>query len=177
MGYVDDSLQPGEVVSHRARTHWGTLVLPTIGGALSAVVLVALPILAPHHRYRGEVSIDWTRIAPGMMLAGLIFLVFLVVFAIYFARLQTSEYAVTNRRIILKRGWIRRHAVEIFLAKVESLEISQGIFGRMLDFGTLHVVGSGGSSGSFDNIEAPMKLRQAVQESVRISRGDAVMGV
>jgi uncharacterized membrane protein YdbT with pleckstrin-like domain len=37
----------------------------------------------------------------------------------------TTEFAVTNQRIIAKRGFIRRHTLEILLSKIESVAVNQ----------------------------------------------------
>ena len=75
----------------------------------------------------------------------------------------TSEFAITNKRVIVKVGWIRRQTIEIHLSKVESVDVVQGIFGRMLGWGTITVVGTGGSREPFNLIANPLEFRRAVQ--------------
>jgi uncharacterized membrane protein YdbT with pleckstrin-like domain len=55
----------------------------------------------------------------------------------------TSEFAVTNRRVIIKVGLIRRRTVELRLEKVESIGVDQSILGRILGYGTIIVHGTG----------------------------------
>lgn len=74
----------------------------------------------------------------------------------------STELAVTNRRIIAKYGVIRRHAYEMNLDKVESFQVEQGIAGRLLDFGTILVRGTGSSFEPIVGISQPLEFRKAV---------------
>jgi uncharacterized membrane protein YdbT with pleckstrin-like domain len=62
-----------------------------------------------------------------------------------FIAIWTTEYAVTNKRIIKKTGLISRKTKEIYLSHVESISIDQGILGRILNFGTIVIIGTGGT--------------------------------
>ena len=48
-----------------------------------------------------------------------------------------TEFAVTDRRVIYKRGFISRHTDEMNMDKVESVDVDQSILGRLLDYGTV----------------------------------------
>jgi uncharacterized membrane protein YdbT with pleckstrin-like domain len=80
-------------------------------------------------------------------------------------RNATSEFAVTNRRVIVKVGLINRTTLELNLAKVESIGVDQSLLGRMLNYGTIVVVGTGGTREPFYDIAAPMDFRRAVNEA------------
>ncbi|AFO10290.1 hypothetical protein PJM36_0030 [Salmonella phage vB_SenM_UTK0005] len=58
---------------------------------------------------------------------------------------MTTEFAVTNKRVIVKRGFIRRDADELRLGKVETIKVDQSITGRILRFSTISVIGTGGT--------------------------------
>ncbi len=74
----------------------------------------------------------------------------------------TSEFAVTNRRVIIKVGLISRRTVELNLAKVESIGVDQGVIGRILGYGTIFIIGTGGTRERFESISNPLGFRQAV---------------
>ena len=57
----------------------------------------------------------------------------------------TTEFAVTNKRVIVKRGFIRRDADELRIGKVETVKVDQSITGRILGFSTISVIGTGGT--------------------------------
>ncbi len=75
----------------------------------------------------------------------------------------TSEFAITNKRLIIKTGLISRHTLEMSLSKVESINVDQGIIGRMLNYGSITVIGTGGTRELFQNIAHPMEFRRQFQ--------------
>jgi uncharacterized membrane protein YdbT with pleckstrin-like domain len=77
----------------------------------------------------------------------------------------TSEFAITNKRVIIKVGLISRKTVEINLGKVESIGVDQSILGRILDYGTITIVGSGGTKEPFHDISRPLDFRKAFQNA------------
>jgi uncharacterized membrane protein YdbT with pleckstrin-like domain len=78
-------------------------------------------------------------------------------------RQWAGEFAVTNRRVIIKLGFISRRTIEINMSKVESVEVNQDIFGRMFNYGTIVVIGTGGTKEPFALIDDPLAFRRAVQ--------------
>jgi uncharacterized membrane protein YdbT with pleckstrin-like domain len=76
----------------------------------------------------------------------------------------TDEFAVTNRRVIVKTGLISRRTLEMNLNKIESVNVDQSIFGRILGYGTITIIGTGGTRESFPDISDPLKFRKKFQE-------------
>ena len=76
----------------------------------------------------------------------------------------TSEFAITNKRVIMKVGLIRRKALEMNLSKIESVNVDQTILGRILGYGTITIIGTGGTRESFARISKPMEFRRVFQE-------------
>ena len=88
----------------------------------------------------------------------------LLPFAIYeYLRLRFLEQGLTNKRVILKRGIIARQTDEMKLTSIETVEIDQGVLGRLLGFGTVHVTGRGISDVVFKNIDKPMAVKRAIE--------------
>lgn len=77
----------------------------------------------------------------------------------------TSEFAVTNRRVIIKVGLVSRKTVELKLDKVESIGVDQTIPGRIFGYGTIVVRGTGGTNEPFRGIARPLDFRKAVNEA------------
>jgi uncharacterized membrane protein YdbT with pleckstrin-like domain len=99
-----------------------------------------------------------------MPVAGLLVLaVGVVMLGAAWIRHWTSEFAVTDRRVIIKVGLISRQTIEINMSKVESVEVRQGILARLLNYGTIVVIGTGGTKEPFDMIDEPLAFRRAVQ--------------
>jgi uncharacterized membrane protein YdbT with pleckstrin-like domain len=77
-------------------------------------------------------------------------------------RRWTTEIAVTNRRIIYKRGFISRHTIEMNMDKIESVDVDQSIIGRLFDYGTITVHGTGTGIEPLYQIDSPIKFRNNV---------------
>lgn len=99
---------------------------------------------------------------------------FLTLFILPIIDRWTSEFAVTNRRVIIKVGLIARRTVEVNLTKVESIIVDQGVIGRVLGYGTIFVVGTGGTRERFEGISNPLSFRQAVTTATEALQGGAV---
>lgn len=75
----------------------------------------------------------------------------------------TSEFAITNKRIIIKVGLISRRTIEMNLSKIESVSVDQTILGRILRYGTITVIGTGGTREPFTYISHPLEFRRQFQ--------------
>jgi uncharacterized membrane protein YdbT with pleckstrin-like domain len=147
MGYIDRVLGPGEEVRLHARLHWICYLLPTIwlAGALSV----------------GFADLGLEPDRAGWLYAVMWLLAIVTAIRAAIAR-WTTEIAVTDRRIIVKRGLIRRDTAEVNMSRVESIEVRQSILGRLLDYGTVSVRGTGAGIAPLRRIAAPLEVRAAV---------------
>lgn len=142
MGYIENSLVNRENILYRANISWAAFIVPL----LMCAFLIWIS----------------TKIAPFVVVLAVLFTIYVVLRVL--VAILTTEFALTNRRIIAKRGVIRQHSIEILLNKVESISISQSLDGRIFGFGTVTVIGSGGTRESFGSISHPMELRKRVNE-------------
>ena len=121
--------------------------------------------------YRGELSV-WGFFWPiffGLLLLpvfGLGLLIWLWAWITY----RSTELAVTNKRIIVKTGFIQRNTIEMFHEKVESIHIDQGVLGRIFDFGSITVSGTGGDKSPVNNVARPLEFRKAFMTAVDAAR-------
>jgi uncharacterized membrane protein YdbT with pleckstrin-like domain len=149
MGYVDKNLLPGETVIYRAHLHPIIFALPAFL-AIVGVLLVAVALTSPA--------------LVALAVAGVLFLIAAVIGGIpRFVRLKSSEFAITEKRVLVKTGVVRRHTLELLLSKVETIGVEQGVLGRMLNYGTITVVGTGGTKEPFTGISHPLEFRRQVQ--------------
>ena len=148
MSYVQRVLQPGEQVRHISSIHW-IMYWPGVVAALLAVVAYWL----------GE-----TRLLPGVWryTAYALALVAVVLLIQQWFLSRITEIAVTNRRVIYKKGLIRRQTNEMNMDKVESVQIDQSILGRMLDYGDVKVLGTGEGFETLRTIASPIELRNSI---------------
>lgn len=75
-----------------------------------------------------------------------------------------SEFVITNRRIVIKEGFIARRTFEMNLSKIETVNVDQTVMGRILNYGSITIIGTGGTRETFHNIARPMAFRRAFQE-------------
>ena len=110
MGYIDDNLMSGEQVIYRTRLHWMVFLGPIIF-AVIAVMFFAVRSAA---------------------VGGFFFLLVIIWGISVFISFKTSEFGITNKRVLFKIGFIRRSSLEILLTKIEGIQVNQGILGRIL---------------------------------------------
>lgn len=116
--------------------------------------------------YTGHISL-WS-LAP-LIFLGLLTLAFygigLIFWATAFIRYKTTELAFTNKRVIAKFGFISRETIELNISKVESIQVNQGILGRIFNYGTLVISGAGNPQAPIPGISDPMSFRRAFMEA------------
>ena len=115
--------------------------------------------------YEGHVSL-WhlaPRIVAGILLTPLFGLGLLVLLNVVI-RYKSTELAVTNKRIVAKFGFIRRSTIEIGVRKIESIQVQQGLLGRIFNFGSIVMAGSGNPQAPIPGISQPMEFRKRFLE-------------
>lgn len=121
--------------------------------------------------YVGNISL-WSFAGP--LLAGLVLLpafgLGLLIWLYVYVKYKSTELAITNKRVIAKFGFIQRNTIEINISKVESVQVEQGIAGRVFDFGTLIISGAGNPQAPIAGISDPMGFRKAFMEAQDQSR-------
>ncbi len=80
-----------------------------------------------------------------------------------YLKLKYQEQGVTNKRVILKKGIIGRKTEEMRLKSIETVEIDQGVLGRMLGFGTVKLTGKGVSDFVLEGIADPLAVKRAIE--------------
>jgi uncharacterized membrane protein YdbT with pleckstrin-like domain len=149
MSYVQKVLQPGERIIYETRLSWAMY----IPGLLLLLVAVAF-IIATHVVFTTTLWADIISIV-------LIVIALFLIGQEWFER-WTTEIAVTDRRVIFKRGFIRRDTIEMAIEKVESVDVNQSLLGRLFDFGDITVHGTGTGLAPIRNIDAPLDFRSHI---------------
>jgi uncharacterized membrane protein YdbT with pleckstrin-like domain len=149
MSYVREVLQPGEEIRFRTNVHW-FVYLPAM---VMFVVGLAFAL--------------WYTAAPSqhlvlVILSGLSAVAGVLLFIPAWLKRFGTEIAVTDRRVIYKTGLVQRDTTEINMAKIESVDVSQSILGRVFDFGTLTIRGTGETIEELRNIASPLQFRNAI---------------
>lgn len=158
MGYVERNMISGETVIYRARLHWIVMLWPLVIAVVLAVAGLSTIIVNRNNHDSYSRTILWFGI--GSLLLGVLALIVGIVHR------GASEFAVTNKRVILKSGLVHTRTQEMFLNKIESVGVDQTVWGRMLGFGSIAIHGTGGSSEPFHNISSPLNFRHQIQEQI-----------
>ena len=112
--------------------------------------------------YQGKVSI-WT-LSPLIIIGLILFFVWGLGLLFWIAaaiKYFTTELAITNKRVIAKFGLVSRSTIEINLQKIESIQVNQGILGRILNYGSIVVSGAGNPQAPIPGISSPLQFRRA----------------
>ena len=149
MSYVRSVLQPGEKIIMVGRLSWivyhRAIFLLFVG-----VILIVLERI-----FWGE-----TIVIP---VTAVLFGALAIISAIHAWFLRwITEIAVTERRVIYKRGFINRHTIEMNMDKVATVDVDQSVLGRLFKYGTVTVQGTGMSFEPLRRIESPLALRNAI---------------
>jgi uncharacterized membrane protein YdbT with pleckstrin-like domain len=153
MGYIDEHLLPGEQVTYRAHRHWLIFAWPVLlllAAGLAFLVLVLVD---------GWPEGRWILPPIGLLAAAIFAIKPLVEYL-------TSEFAVTDKRVVTKVGLIERDSQETLLSKIETIGVDQTLLGRVLGYGTVTIVGTGGSREPFALIARPLEFRRQVQTQI-----------
>jgi hypothetical protein len=146
--YIKESMARDEVLLYEANVSWaGFYALLTVFGTILAIVSA----LSRASHSSGE-SVGFVAVVGGLTCL------------IVYVSLSATELGVTNRRVIAKIGVISRKAIEVRNDKIEGIQIDQPILGRIFNFGSVTVRGSGQTEVPLHAISDPLAFRRAVDE-------------
>lgn len=158
MGYIEDNLAPGERIVYMTRKHWLVLFWPVALGTLFDAAGIALIIYAVTSLGPGSTGMTAAIIAAiVLMLAGM------GIVGYGAAKRSSTEIAVTDKRVLIKMGILRKRSVELFAPRIESVSVDQSLAGRIFNYGDIVVRGTGGTEEAFTKIAAPLEFRKKMQ--------------
>ncbi len=179
MLYVQQSLAPDEEIIHIGHFHWMYDVkafLSLFWGVVFAVIViwgslfiqdkVGLPLSSYAVAPDAGTLDKFRALHPGIkLLAFLTFLFGIFRFAQMMVYKATTEIAITTSRLIYKRGLVARAVIEINIDRIESVNLLQGILGRMLDYGRVMVRGMGVGEIILPPIARPVIFKKAIEKA------------
>ena len=148
--YIDHILQPGEKVLYSTNAHW-MFYLPSLAAWFVVVILLVLSwmVTVP------TLTQFWAAAAVAAVVA-------LYLTAKGWFHRWTTETDVTNMRVVHKSGFIKRRTFEMALDKVESVDVNQSIFGRLLNYGDVTINGVGEGRETIATIASPLAFRNSI---------------
>ena len=140
MGYIESNLLADEQIVYKAKLHWIIFWKSCAVILLGIIFLFILPVI-------------------GMIVLAIGLLAVISPLIDYI----TSEFGVTNKRVIIKVGFVRRRTLELLLRHVEAILVDQSVTGRILNYGSVTLTGTGGVREAFNNISNPLEFRRRIQ--------------
>jgi uncharacterized membrane protein YdbT with pleckstrin-like domain len=147
MSFIEKNLANNEKIVYKGNLHWWIY--------MKNVLLIVL----------GVIIASSAKSDTANSIGGIIVFIALIGLVGAYMRSKSSEFVVTNRRIMLKTGVLKRKLVELQLNRAEGLSVDQGIIGRMLNYGSI-IVTSGGVKEVFSPIAQPYEFKKQINNAI-----------
>ncbi len=175
MDYIRQSLGEDEELVHVAHFHW-TYTFSAVFNIVFAVLLASAVIVASIKlepmvfRSKDFSGMNWLEtvraVHPGVKIIAFMVLVMgLLRYAHMMIIKATTEIAITNKRLVYKRGLVARYVGEMNIDRIEGVNVLQGFWGRILNFGRIMVRGMGIGELILPPIEDPIRFRKAIERA------------
>jgi uncharacterized membrane protein YdbT with pleckstrin-like domain len=153
MSYIDQNLLPDERILFRTRKHWIIFFFPIVWVIFSACAtdyMRSNPLL---------IKFDWAPWLLALIFWGQVGLNWV-----------TSEFAVTNKRVMMREGFFYRHANEMRISAISQINVDQSLLGQMLGYGVVSINAFGAYDG-YSMIAQPFIFQKHVNEQLdKVSR-------
>lgn len=148
MSYIEDNLRPDEKIQYVGKLSCFSFLYPLIIGFSADLInhLLGDPI--------NSVNLVYVCMFYSLYRLVLFF---------------TSEFAITNERVMVKYGLIFRTTFDLTIQKIEGYTANQSILGRFINYGTIILQGSGGTKNKIKNLAAPLIFRDALYDAIKQS--------
>jgi uncharacterized membrane protein YdbT with pleckstrin-like domain len=153
MTYIEQNLMADERLVHQTRIHPIILLKPFLG-----LCILTMGLRLVHGS------------KPLFYVIGVLAILSLIRLIVAFVFFRGSEYGITSKRVLGKTGFITRSSLDIVLTKVEAVRLNQDLQGRIFDYGTIEVTGSGGTEEELVLIPCPLAFRKKLQEQVVLAQ-------
>lgn len=147
MSYIDKNLIADEHIVYRTKKSWIIFFLP--GLWLLAALICAV------NSNQLVVKLSFLPFAAAIFTG-------LNQWLIY----RTSDYAVTNKRIMMKEGFFVRRSNETRLSSISNVSTSQSLLGQFFNYGAVFINVFGGDIDSFTDIDSPSEFKRQVQQQL-----------
>ncbi len=151
MAYYTKVLQPDETVKGVGRLHWSIYIRGLVVLAVAVVMLVGSLWLSDPD---GQRYAQWA--------AGVVGVLGLLLLLGAWIRRRATEIVVTDLRVIYKVGVLSRRTVEMNVSKIETVDVEQGLWGRIWGYGTVLIRGTGSGFEPLVGVGSPLAIRNAI---------------
>lgn len=149
MAFPKELLTADEDLVLDLRPHWWFLA-PSVAGVLLTIAMVALAVA-----YNA-----WTPVQ--LVTAGLVVLA-VIMLAWRYLQWSTTNFVVTNERVISRTGVISKNGLEIPLDRINTVFFNQTVFERIIGAGDLGIESAGeGGRQDFHDIRRPNLVQNEI---------------
>ncbi|MEO8396026.1 MAG: PH domain-containing protein [Chloroflexota bacterium] len=174
MSYIEDNLVPGESMVFKTKLHWWVIVNLLFNLMIVALLLTIVGYVligtSSTQNSRTLVNSSGTVFSSLCLLCGLPFVFISLLFG--FLAYRSAEFGLTNRRVMIKTGIVRRHTLELNLRQIESFRVRETIVGRIMGYKTIVLTGSGGTNQTFRYVAQAREFQKKVTELSTNSQPD-----
>ena len=149
--YINSNLAPNEFLIDETRFHWTILIQPILFITLTMIFGILL---------YDNIGIFALYLGCGLLIIGI--LLFLSCLKKYLG----TEMALTNYRLVIKTGFISREALDISLKQVEGVQIKQTVMGRIFNYGSLQIRGTGSGKISYSKVTDPYSFQKSINDAI-----------
>jgi uncharacterized membrane protein YdbT with pleckstrin-like domain len=146
MGYIQKNLMQGEKVMYEAKFHGIVYFWP----CLLAILAIGLFFIS-----------SWSFLLRLILV--LVVWLSSFIWGVYIN--GGKQYVLTTRRLIFKKGIIKRTSLELLLRKCEGIRIEQSIMGRLLGYGSVYVT-TGEATNRYDYIKHPLEFSTCINQQI-----------
>jgi uncharacterized membrane protein YdbT with pleckstrin-like domain len=149
MPYPERLLSPGEEIVREFRPHWQFLVLPILFllGLLVVVVFAAIQM---------EGGARWLVVVGGVA-------VWIILSVKRVAEWLTTQYVITNERVVYRAGVFSRSGIEIPLESITNVSFGQTFVERIIRSGDLVIESAGeGGQSRYADIPDPEGMQRLI---------------
>jgi uncharacterized membrane protein YdbT with pleckstrin-like domain len=159
MSYIDSNLMPDETISFRTRKSTVIFSFPLLlllcGLIFWAIFMFVVSAVPPLQNLANQFYLNYVLLIVVILISlGSGFNIWL--------EYITSDFVVTNRRLIMKEGFFVRHMAETRLTAVSHVSVQQNLMGQLFNYGTVFINNFGGSSDQFTQISSPVAFQKNV---------------
>ena len=153
MSYIENNLNTGEKINHFTKPS----IKPTI-----ILLFIYTPIV---FFLIWQVSNVFGLLESTIAKVTCLIILIILYLVVTLIEIYVTEYAITNKRVISKKGLIVRNVAEMNLGSIEGVNLKQGIFGRIFNFGSINISGRGTSNVEFSEIDKPVEIRKKIKHT------------
>ena len=148
MSYIDKNLIADESILFRTKKHTIIFFFPVV------LMLISVFASKPIQSNFILVKIHWVP-----------WLITLIFWVYVWLEYVTSEYAVTNKRVMMREGFFNRHVNEMRLSAISQVSVDQSLVGQILNYGMV-TINAFGAFDSFSMIADPATFQKYVNEQL-----------